>query len=69
MKETTIKDFYGRVIGYIREEGNGNKTAFDFTRRLLGRFDKSTNMTKDFAGRVIARGDVTQALVYNSNSK
>lgn len=29
--KTNIKDFYGRVIGTVVEENNGDKTIKDFT--------------------------------------
>ena len=63
MKETKIKDFYGRVIGYIKEYPNGDKKVYDFYRRLLGTYVKSLNVTKDFYGRVIGRGDILTSLI------
>lgn len=65
MRQTqTIRDFYGRVLGYIEEDEQGNSTAYDFYRRILGRYSKLLNSTQDFYGRVIARGNITSALVY-----
>lgn len=60
--EEAIRDFYGRIIGYIETEPNGNKVVRDFYRRVLGKYDKSSNTTRDFYGRVIARGDNTGLL-------
>ena len=34
--KTNIKDFYGRVIGTVVEENNGDKTIKDFYGRPLG---------------------------------
>ena len=34
--KTNIKDFYGRVIGSVVEENNGDKTIKDFYGRPLG---------------------------------
>ncbi len=65
IKKTEIRDFYGKILGYIEEDTNtGNKTAYDFYRRILGKYNKRENMTRDFYGRILAREDVTQALVY-----
>lgn len=65
IKKTEIRDFYGKILGYIEEDTNtGNKTAYDFYRRILGKYNKRENTTRDFYGRILAREDVTQALVY-----
>ena len=55
-----IKDFYGRIVGYIETDAAGNKCVKDFYRRVLGYYDKATNTTKDFYNRIIAKGDVTK---------
>ena len=70
MKQTqTIRDFYGRVLGYVEDDGQGNCTAYDFYRRVLGRYSKSLDSTQDFYGRVLARGNITTALVYGQGQK
>lgn len=68
MATSTIRDFYNRIIGYIDEDSNGNKTARDFYRVILGRYDKNANVTKDFGGRIIARGDMTSGLIYEAEA-
>lgn len=52
-----IKDFYGRVIGTVVEESNGDKTIKDFYGRPLRYYKKSRDVTTDFYGRVVASGD------------
>lgn len=64
MQEETIRDFYGKVIGYIQIDSNGNKIVRDFYRKILGRYDKAANVTRDFYGRIIARGDQASSLLY-----
>lgn len=66
--EQPIRDFHGRIIGYIEEKQNGDKIVRDFYKRVLGRYDKSTNTTRDFYGRIIARGDNTGMLLSLKNS-
>ncbi len=66
--KTTIKDFYGKIIGYIITKDNGEKTVKDFYGRIRGKYDPRTNTTKDFYGRVIARGDCASMLL-NDNFK
>ncbi len=66
MSKVPIKDFYNRIIGYIEEKPNGDKVAYDFYNRILGRYFKNENVTKDFYNRIVAKGDVTSALVMSS---
>ena len=66
METTTVRDFYNRILGYIEEQHNGDKTARDFYRRILGRYDKKANVTRDFYGRIISKGDTTMGLILNN---
>ena len=68
-KTDIIRDFYGKIIGYIITDAEGNKTAKDFYRRILGYYDKSSNTTKDFYRRVVAKGDALVGLIYAENEK
>jgi len=63
MKETLIKDFHGRILGRIQTDENGDKTVKDFHGRVLGRYKKTQNVTTDFYGRIIARGDASASLI------
>ena len=60
----TLRDFYGRIIGYIEEDSKGNKTVRDFYGRILGYYDKAADVTRDFYKKIIARGDQSSALIY-----
>lgn len=63
----TIKDFYGKTIGYIETDSvTGNKTARDFFRHILGYYKKRENKTTDFYGKQLTMGDTTAALIYNA---
>ena len=59
MQEKTIKNFGGRIIGYIMTDAAGNKTVTDFNRRILGYYDARRDETMDFYRRVIAYGDIS----------
>jgi hypothetical protein len=61
--EETIREFSGKVIGYIETKPNGDKVVRDFYRRLLGTYNKKLNVTKDFYGRTVARGDLSSMLL------
>ena len=58
-----IRDFYGRVLGTITTDSNGNKVVRDFYGKILGKYDKRTNVTRDFYGRVVAKGDHSSGLI------
>lgn len=66
MNEEIIKDWKGKVIGYIQTDNKGNKIIRDFYRRILGRYDKALNVTKDFYGRLVAKGDQS-SMLFNYN--
>ena len=58
-----IRDFYGKMIGYRREKLNGDIEISDFYGRIKGRYDKRLDVTRDFYGRIISRGDTSAALL------
>lgn len=64
-----IRDFYGRIIGYLDKRPNGDVVAHDFYGRILGTYDKGLNATKDFYGRILTSGDTTSGLVLASKGK
>ncbi len=55
--KVTIRDFTGKIIGFIETDTLGNKIVRDFYGRIVGKYDKKTDTTRDFYGRIIARGD------------
>lgn len=57
MKEETLKDWTGKIIGYVQTDNYGNKILRDFYRKILGKYDKASDTTRDFYGRKVARGD------------
>lgn len=60
----TIRDFYGRILGYIETDDKGNKIVRDFYGVIKGYYDKANNVTRDFYKRIIARGDQASGLLY-----
>lgn len=69
MEEEIIKDFYGRILGYVQTQPNGDQIGKDFYRRIVGYYDKRTNTTKDFYRRVVARGNALVSLICSSSAK
>lgn len=64
-----VRDFYGKVLGTITTDKQGNKVVRDFYGKILGKYDKKTNITRDFYGKIVARGDRTNALIPQSSVK
>ncbi len=66
-KETklVIRDFGGKIIGYIYVQENGDKTVKDFYGKILGYYRASTDVTTDFYGKILYRGDASAALLFN----
>jgi hypothetical protein len=62
-KSQTIKDFSGRIIGFIETDIRGNKIIRDFYRRIKGYYDAQQDVTRDFYKRIIARGDCSSMLL------
>lgn len=52
-----IRTFTGKKIGTIYTDYNGDKEVRDFYGRLLGRYNKKSDVTRDFYGRIVSRGD------------
>lgn len=63
MAEETIKDWTGKIIAYIETKPNGDKVVRAFSRRILGYYYKSRNVTTDFYGKILAYGDATGMLI------
>lgn len=58
-----IRAFNGRTIGYIDTLPNGDKEIRDSSGRYLGKYDKKLDTTKDYAGRLLYRGDQSSMLL------
>lgn len=69
MTKENITDFYGRILGTIETEKNGNKIARDFYGRYLGKYDKQLNRTEDFYGKILSSGDTLSSLIINNANK
>ena len=63
MTREHIKDWTGKVIGTLETKPNGDKTIKDFYGRVKGTYIKSLNMTKDFYGRPVGKGDQLMRLL------
>ena len=58
-----IKDWTGKLIGFISTEPNGNKVLYDWHNHILGKYNKNLNITQDFHGRQVGKGDILLTLL------
>lgn len=63
-----IKDFYGKIIGYLEDKGDRIQ-ATDFYGKILGWYNKKQDTTVDFYGRILGRGDLTSGLIWQEANK
>ncbi len=61
--EETIRTFSGQIIGYIKTLSNGDKEVRNFTGHILGYYRKRQDVTTNFTGQVVYRGDMSAALL------
>jgi len=66
MNKEIIRDFYGKILGSVETDSQGNKTVRDFYGRILGWYKKAENQTRNFYGKIIAKGDAAVSLIYNN---
>ena len=63
MGREAIRTFAGVIIGYVETQGNGDKKVTAFSGRILGYYYKDRDVTTDFSGRILYRGDMASALL------
>jgi extradiol dioxygenase family protein len=67
MEKQIVKDFYGKIIGSLETQSNGDIIAKDFYGKILGKYDKANNVTKDFYGKILYRGNMVGSLITMNN--
>lgn len=69
MKEEVIRDFTGWILGRVETKPNGDKVARLFSGIIVGYYYKDRDVTTDFYGRIVGRGDSVVALIYQNQEK
>ena len=64
MEKEYIKDWQGRILGVVETDDKGNKTVRDFYNVILGFYKKDLNITTDFNGRMLTKGDTAVGLIF-----
>ena len=64
IQKEKIKDWTGKIIGFVETDSvTGNKVVRDFYGRIKGKYIKRLNVTQDFYGRQVAKGDQATMLL------
>lgn len=64
MKTDYIKTFEGQYLAIIETDDEGNQIIRDWPgRQKLGTYYVKENVTRDFYGRIIGRGNVLTTLI------
>ncbi|MDY6431003.1 MAG: hypothetical protein SPL00_04355 [Bacilli bacterium] len=69
MEKQVIRDFYGRILGSLEPQPNGDIIVRDFYGRILGKYEKYTDCTKDFYGRILFKGNMAASLIGMNGNK
>ena len=63
-KKSAIKDFAGKIIGYVAEDDKGNQRCTTFAGKVLGYYDSKRDATVLYNGRIVSRGNSVSSLLY-----
>ena len=63
MAREPIKDFHGRIHGWLETKPNGDVVATDFHGRILGYYIAALDRTQDFHGRILSTGNTVASLI------
>lgn len=60
----TIRKFGGAILGWLEEDKFGNQQVRDFTGKILGTYDKKFDVTREFSGRIVTKGNTVLGFLY-----
>ena len=63
MATIEIKNRYGELLGYIKDESDGRKMATTRQGIILGFYNPKTGETRDRMSNLLARGDILSSLI------
>lgn len=63
MALTYLRDRNGFIIGKVEVLRNGDKMLMDRNGHILGKYLSKTNLTIDYYGHIVGRGDVLTMLL------
>lgn len=64
VSKVPIREFSGKIKGWLETDKDGNKQVRDFSGRILGTYDKKFDVTREFSGKILSQGDTVVGLLY-----
>lgn len=64
---TRIRDFYGRMLGTLEEDKDGNQQVRNFSGQILATYDKKLDVTRDFYGRILTKGNTCTGYLFDKS--
>lgn len=58
-----VRDFSGKIIAWYEYQSNGDIIVREFTGAILGRYDSAQDVTRNFIGTIVARGNAIGMLI------
>lgn len=58
-----IRQFTGKIIGWYETDNRGNIQVREFTGTILGWYDAQHNVTREFSGMIIGKGNLAGVLL------
>lgn len=64
ISKTAVREFSGKIIGWVETDKDGNQQVRTFTGKIIGKYDKSLDCTRTFTGKIITKGNTAVGLLY-----
>ncbi|BDG08582.1 hypothetical protein [Anaeromyxobacter paludicola] len=61
--EQVLRDRTGRMLGKVKQVGNGKFEGRDASGRLRGTYDPKDDKTRDHTGRIVGSGNQLPTLI------
>lgn len=65
MNKEPVREFSGKIIGWIETDNQGNQIIRAFSGRMIAKYDKQSDVTRDFYGKIISKGNTAVGQLYN----
>jgi len=65
ISKVAIREFSGKIIGWLETDKDGNQQIRNFHGKILGKYDKALDCTRDFYGKIITKGNTVNGLLYS----
>ena len=59
-----VKDWSGRVLGFVETDKKGNQIVKNFGGKVLARYNAEKDWTTDYAGKLLSRGNTAISYIY-----